>query len=275
MNESVPTDAAQAHEPMFFLPGVVLALVVALLAIHGALSLASAAAQDVVFRDFAFIPGRLTLAIWPQSLDELLARANRDPAALQQAMMLRHFGVLNGGAKIWTLASYAFLHGSWAHVGVNCIWLVAFGPPIARRFGALRFLLFFGTTAIAGALAHWLYSPMDFAPLIGASAADSGLMAAAARFIFQPGAPLGGPRRFNPMPGRRSTDAPAASIFELLTERRALIFIVIWMGTNFIFGAGAQSLGASEAPVAWIAHVGGFIAGLFTFPLFDRPARSA
>jgi len=40
--------------------------------------------------------------------------------------------------------------------------------------------------------------------------------------------------------------------------------------TNFLFGAGAQSFGLSEAPVAWIAHVGGFAAGLFLFPLFDR-----
>ena len=63
------------------------------------------------------------------------------------------------------------------------------------------------------------------------------------------------------------------SLFELLSQRRALVFIAIWMATNFVFGAGAQTLGASEAPVAWIAHVGGFVAGLLAFPLFDRPRR--
>ncbi len=47
------------------------------------------------------------------------------------------------------------------------------------------------------------------------------------------------------------------------------------MATNLVFGAGAQTLGASDAPVAWIAHVGGFIAGLVAFPLFDRrPAQT-
>ena len=60
------------------------------------------------------------------------------------------------------------------------------------------------------------------------------------------------------------------SLLQLLGQRRALVFIAIWMATNFIFGAGAQALGASDAPVAWIAHVGGFLAGLLAFPLFDR-----
>ena len=55
---------------------------------------------------------------------------------------------------------------------------------------------------------------------------------------------------------------PAASFTELLRQRRALIFIGIWMATNFVFGAGAQTLGASEAPVAWVAHVGRAIATL-------------
>ena len=72
------------------------------------------------------------------------------------------------------MLTYALLHGSWAHVLVNSIWLVAFGPPIARRFGSVRFLLFFAMTAVAGALAHWAANPMDFSPLIGASAADFG-----------------------------------------------------------------------------------------------------
>ena len=67
---------------------------------------------------------------------------------------------------------------------------------------------------------------------------------------------------------------PAASLSGVFTERRSLIFILIWFGTNLIFGAGAQTLGFSEMPVAWIAHLGGFIAGLVLFPLFDRPFRA-
>ncbi len=74
--------------------------------------------------------------------------------------------------------------------------------------------------------------------------------------------------------GRRSKSIPAASLSRVFLERRSLIFILIWFGTNFIFGAGGQMLGFSDMPVAWVAHVGGFVAGLVLFPLFDRPFRA-
>jgi membrane associated rhomboid family serine protease len=61
-------------------------------------------------------------------------------------------------------------------------------------------------------------------------------------------------------------------LLKLVRERRVAIFLIIWLATNFIFGAGAQRFGLSEAPVAWLAHMGGFAVGLFLFPLFDpRP----
>ncbi len=63
------------------------------------------------------------------------------------------------------------------------------------------------------------------------------------------------------------------SLSGVFVERRALIFLAIWFGTNFIFGAGAQTFGLSDMPVAWVAHVGGFVAGLLLFPAFDRPFR--
>ena len=152
---------------------------------------------------------------------------------------------------------------------LNSIWLIAFGPPIARRFGSARFLLFMAVTAVFSALAHWASAPMDFSPLIGASGADSGLMGAAAQFMFQPGAPLGPLATDRP----EIETIPPASLRGVFADRRALIFLGIWLGTNFIFGAGAQTFGFSDMPVAWVAHLGGFFAGLVLFPLFDRPFR--
>ena len=191
MSANEPRRIARRREPMFNAPIVVLGLIAVLIGIYAAFNWAPVAIQDRVIRDYAFIPGRLTIAIWPDRLVDLIHRANTDPAALQQARQIRELHVLGGGAKPWTLLTYAFLHGSWTHVLLNTIWLVAFGPPIARRFGAAGFLLFMAATAIASALAHWVISPMDFSPLVGASGADSGLMGAATRFMFQPGAPLG------------------------------------------------------------------------------------
>lgn len=265
-----PRRIARRSEPMFNAPLVVLGLIVILIAIQAALNWAPDAVQDGVVRDFAFVPGRLTISIWPRRLIELLDRANSDPAALQQAQAIRELRILGGGAKPWTLLTYAFLHGSWTHVLLNSVWLIAFGPPIARRFGSGRFLLFMAVTAIFSALAHWASAPMDFSPLIGASGADSGLMGAATRFMFQPGAPLGPSA---PIGEPEIESIPAATLRGVFVDRRAMIFLGIWLITNFIFGAGAQTFGFSDAPVAWVAHLGGFFSGLVLFPLFDRPFR--
>jgi membrane associated rhomboid family serine protease len=265
-----PRRIARRAEPMFNAPLVVISLIVVLIAIEAAMNFAPDAVQDWVIRDFAFMPGRLTISIWPQRLAQLLERANSDPAALQQAREIRAFGILGDGPKPWTLLTYAFLHGSWTHVLLNSVWLIAFGPPIARRFGSGRFLAFMAVTAIFSALAHWASAPMDFSPLIGASGADSGLMGAATRFMFQPGAPLG---RSAPIGQSAVESVPAASLRRVFADRRAMIFLGVWLVTNFLFGAGAQTFGFSDMPVAWVAHLGGFFSGLLLFPLFDRPFR--
>jgi membrane associated rhomboid family serine protease len=267
-----PTSAPKVREPIFDAPPVVVWLVAALIVIHLGVSLASEPVQDWIFDQFAFIPGRLTLAIWPERINDLLARANLSAEARQQASLLRAaFPVLQDGPKVWTLLTYAFLHASWVHVGLNSVWIIAFGPPVARRIGSARFLALFAATAAAGALVHWAFNTTDAAPLIGASAADSGLMAAATRFIFEPGGPLGGAGGYSRASPAADYHAQASPLRRLLRERNVVIFLVIWLVTNFIFGAGAQSFGLSEAPIAWLAHLGGFALGFFLFPLFDRP----
>ena len=224
--------------------------------------------EDKIIRNFAFIPGRLTVSIWPARAIDLMIKANSDLDAYEQARAMRELHAL-GGLKPWTLVTYAFLHGGWPHVLLNAVWLLAFGPPVARRFGTTGFLVFMGVTAVAAALAQWAAAPMDFAPLIGASGADSGLMGAAARFVFQPGAPLGPHSR-----GRLEIEAiPAGSLRSMVAEPRPRVFLVIWFATNFIFGAFAQSLGLSPMPVAWIAHVGGFAAGILVFHAFAKKTR--
>ena len=113
--------------------------------------------------------------------------------------------------------------------------------------------------AVVSALAQWMSAPMEFAPLIGASGAVSGLMGAVTRFMFQPGAPLGASSFRG---GRAAETIPAASLGGILTDRRALIFLGVWLVTNFVFGAFARPLGLSDMPVAWVAHLGGFAVGI-------------
>ena len=246
-----------------------LALVAALLAIHAALTFAPVMTQEAVYLDWGFIPGRAHhLDLARPAGCNCSPMSNADAHALDTARMWRATTSAHPGLKPWTFVTYALLHGSWTHVGLNCVWIVAFGPPLARRFGPLRFFLFFAATAACGALLHWVLAMMDFTPLIGASAAASGFMAGAARFMFQPGARAGAA-----CAARRAGRAGGERCVEVLTDRRALIFIGIWLATNIMFGAGAQALGASDAPVAWIAHIGGFVGGLVLFPLFDGAVR--
>src|SRR5580704_5446030 len=96
-------------------------------------------------------------------------------------------GALPGGfgAELWTFFTYAFLHADLLHIGLNLAWLLPFATALARRFGAWRYVMFMLVTAAAGALAHLASHPGAMVPMIGASAAISGAMAAAMRFIFQ------------------------------------------------------------------------------------------
>lgn len=174
---------------------------------------------------------------------------------------------LPGGtaAEIWTFVTYALLHGDIVHLFVNLVWFLAFGSAVAWRFGSLRFLVFFAVTAAAGALAHLLTHFGELAPLVGASAAISGAMAAAVRFAFEEGGPLG----FFRGRGQRAFQVPAAPLGQALRKPQVLAFLVVWFVVNLAFGATTLPETFTDGAVAWEAHIGGFLAGLLLFPLFD------
>jgi membrane associated rhomboid family serine protease len=169
------------------------------------------------------------------------------------------------GAEIWTFVTYAFLHGDALHLTLNSIWFVPFAAAVARRFGAVRFLGFFAATAAAGALVHLVTHPGEGLPMIGSSAAVSGFMAGAIRFAFQHGGPLTMFRN-NDMDAYR---VPAAPLLLALRDPRILIFLGAWFGLNLLFGLGSLSVPGVEGNIAWEAHIGGFLAGLLLFSLFD------
>lgn len=173
------------------------------------------------------------------------------------------------GAKVWTFVSYSLLHANLTHIGFNVLWLLPFGSALARRFGAVRFFVFMAVTAAAGALAHLLTHQHAIAPMIGASASVSGTMAAATRFAFVKGSFLS----FNRGDAEAAAKVPALSLLQALRNGRVLAFLAIWFGTNIAFGVGSFALGGDDVSVAWQAHIGGFLAGLLLFALFDPVPR--
>jgi membrane associated rhomboid family serine protease len=146
------------------------------------------------------------------------------------------------------------------------LWLLPFGSALARRFGTVRFYIFMAVTAAAGALAHLITNEHGLAPMIGASASVSGAMAAALRFAFVRGSFLSFARGDADAAAR----VPALSLGQALRNGRVLAFLAIWFGVNIIFGVGSIAIGVGEGrSVAWQAHIGGFLAGLLLFSLFD------
>lgn len=241
MNAPIPNPPTPStRQPAFNLPSVVSGLAALLIAIHaGRVLLLDQAANMQLIVNFAFIPVRETM-----------------PDAFSAAVPSL------AGARIWTFVTYAFLHGGWGHVLMNDLWLVAFGAPVGWRFGAIRFLLFAGVGAVAGAAFHMVFAWNDVTPVIGASAAISALMAGACRFAFTTGGPMWTLR------GAEAYARPAPSFSAIVRDRRVIAFVAIWFGINLVFGL-TNGAGLSSGAVAWDAHIGGFLAGILLFPWFD------
>lgn len=209
-------------------------------------------------------------ALLPVSWDqEILWAFGFVPARYETTLMAEQIpgGI---GARVWSFVSYALLHADLAHIGFNMLWMLPFGSAVARRFGGVRFFLFLAVTSAAGALAHLLTHAHELAPMIGASAAVSGTMAASLRFAFQRGSFLSFRRSFDADAAAR---IPALSLSRALRNGRVLAFIGVWFVLNLVTGLGAIAIGTSAQSIAWQAHVGGFLAGLLLFSLFDPVPR--
>ena len=167
------------------------------------------------------------------------------------------------------LISHQFLHGGWWHLGLNALGLAMFGTGVARRLGAdgavpggagianrIVFVSFFAACGVAGGLTYVLLEPGSARPLIGASGAVSGLMGAAMRFAL---------RRFAPYGVAEGALAPLLSM--------PILFVTLtYVGANLVAAFGIGLPGLPAGAIGWHAHIGGYLFGLATFPLYDRLA---
>lgn len=155
-------------------------------------------------------------------------------------------------ALLSTFVTHTFLHADLMHLGLNSIWLLALGSPVARYLGAYQFFVFYFVCGVFGALAHLLFYPNEVIPMVGASGAISGLMGGAIRFIFRPRSAME-----NDALGR-------------LGDPRLIIFVGIWFAINIFVGIYGLEPGADHRSIAVQAHLGGFLAGLVLLPFFPR-----
>jgi membrane associated rhomboid family serine protease len=160
----------------------------------------------------------------------------------------------SGGAISWLspLFTHMLAHASLAHLLFNSLWLIVFGTPVARRLNSpIRFLSLFALSGAAGALFFSAFHANDPTILVGASGGVTGLLGAVVRFAFQsPGAAYR-----NTLP---------------LADRSVISWTVAVVLLNASVAVVGPGFGASGSDVAWQAHIGGYLFGLFAFPLFDR-----
>lgn len=232
-----PRPLRPQHQPMLMLPAPVFWLVSAVVGVHVLRLLVSREMDASIIYNFSFIPARYD-PLYAQSLG------------------------LEKTSSFWKVVpffSHLFLHANWFHVGLNVVWLMAFGTGVSRRLGAsfaanMRFLTFYGFCGVAGALAHLAFYPGAVVPLVGASGAISGLMGGALRVMFVPGG----------LHGSRMSSLTS------LADSRILVFVAIFILLNISSNVLGFDVGGKDDAIAWQAHLGGFFAGLFFFGLFDK-----
>ena len=153
-----------------------------------------------------------------------------------------------------TLISSMFMHGGWAHLLGNMLFLWVFGDNIENRIGHLRYLAFYLVCGIIASLSHVFVSgSASLIPSLGASGAISGVLGG--YMLLFPS------RRVRVFMGRGISEVPA------------FVALGIWIVFQIINGMGMLGGEETGGGVAYAAHIGGFIAGLALIKLFDIGIR--
>jgi membrane associated rhomboid family serine protease len=240
-------ETRSAREPFLRAPLAVFALIAVIVAAHVARVLLPETVSDQVLEAGALIPARFDAALWAQT--------GNPPVSLWDALL--------------PFLGYQFLHADFLHLGVNCLWLLVAGTPVARRLSAARFLALYLVSGVVAGLVFLAANLGTISAAIGASGAVSGMMGAAIRIFY-------GERGFAAGPPAANDDAgpirpPLAGLF----SGPIVFFTVIWCITNVLAGITGLGTSGNMQAVAWEAHLGGYFAGLILVGLFDGRSRGA
>ena len=193
--------------------------------------------ETVVTAEYGFVPCELTNRC-PQGSDRIAFPGD-------VVVQMPHRPVL------LTVVTAMFLHGGWAHLLGNMLFLWIFGNNVEDRLGRPRFLLFYLLGGVAAAALQLAGDPSSAVPNIGASGASAAVLGG--YLLLYPKAfviTYIPPFFFLPLP--------------------AVLFLVGWFAFQVI-DASAMQVGAAGGSVAYLAHVGGFLFGLLTVRLWARP----
>lgn len=228
------------REPVFNVPAAVAAVLVIMAAVHGGLALLPDELDERMIWTLAFVPARFN------------GLASEIPG---------------GQLAAWTsFVTHQFVHGDITHLLINSAWLLVFGSAVARRIGAFRFLAFGLVCGIIGALTFMVIRWGEAVPMVGASGAISGLMAAGFRLLL-PAIDTGEIHEMRESP----QSVRLATLSECLSNRRVMLAVGAFILVNFAIAVAAPLL-TDAAGIAWEAHLGGFAAGFLLLGAFDVAA---
>ena len=165
----------------------------------------------------------------------------------------------DGPEPIWlTLFSSMFMHGGWAHLGGNMLFLFIFGDNVEARMGKMNYLIFYLLSGVAAALLQSFLLPASQVPMIGASGAIAGVMGA---YMVK-------------FPHSRIVTLVPLFVFLTTIEIPAYLILIYWFVIQFFSGIGSVGHSQlSEGGVAWFAHIGGFVAGIVLILMMKTRSR--
>lgn len=151
--------------------------------------------------------------------------------------------------NVITIFTSMFMHAGWFHLFSNMIYLWIFGDNVEDRFGHLKFLVFYLLSGVTASLTQGFFSPNSTVPMVGASGAIAGVLGA--YILLFP------------------TKRVRVLLFFRVVYLPALFVIGSWFILQLFSGIGSLAVTADTGGVAYLAHVGGFVAG-FLLTLFLR-----
>lgn len=153
-----------------------------------------------------------------------------------------------------TIFTSMFMHAGWMHLAGNMLYLWIFGDNVEDRLGKIKYIFLYILSGIAAIFAQYILSPHSDLPNIGASGAIAGVLGA--YILFFPG------QKVEVLLGRS------------IVAMQAVIVIGFWILLQIVSGVGSLSSTQDTGGVAYMAHIGGFAAGLAVAFLFRVTGRN-
>ena len=196
--------APSVNEPMINLPPVTKYCLGIIVGLHVFVTLIlNDSVHDWIILQFGFIPARFTQDFFHSPLQG------------------------------FTPFTHMLLHGSWLHLAMNTVMLLAFGSGVEKWIGGKKMLLIFVISGLCGVGAHFIFNLNSISPVVGASGGLSGLFAVAIIMLH---------RQNN----------------ELVSRYGVWPIVILWVVISIVFGTMGSPDGNG---IAWAAHIGGFLGG--------------